>query len=366
MSNKSIYVTKPSLPPFEEYVKEIASIWDSGILTNMGEKHKKLEDKLQSMLETNNISLYVNGHMALEAAIMAFKLSGEIITTPFTFISTTQAISRCGIKPVFCDIRYDNYTIDSKKIEKLINKKTSAIIPVHVYGNICDYEEIEKIANKYNLKVIYDAAHAFGVKIDKVGVGNLGDASMFSFHATKVFNTIEGGAITYKDNKIKDKLNSIKNFGYSNNDSVNMIGFNAKMNEFQAAMGLCNLKYVKSNIKKREVLAKKYDNNLKNIKGIKLNSAQNGIKGNYSYYPIVFEEYKYSRDEIYEKLIQNNIFSRKYFYPLTNAFEYYRDKYKNVKNPIAEFVSKNILTLPMYSELDEKIVDKICNIITGI
>lgn len=251
MSNKKqILVTKSSMPPLEEYINEIKDLWESHWLTNMGKKHLELEDKLNDYLKTNNITLFTNGHLALECAIAALNLTGEVITTPYTFVSTTHAIVRNGLKPVFCDINPEDYTIDVTKIEELITEKTSAIIPVHVYGNVCNIEEIQRIADKYNLRVIYDAAHTFGVTVNGVGIGNFGDVSMFSFHATKVFNTIEGGALTYNNPTLQQVLNDIKNFGITGPETIEYIGGNAKMNEFQAAMGLCNLRHVDEEIEK--------------------------------------------------------------------------------------------------------------------
>jgi dTDP-4-amino-4,6-dideoxygalactose transaminase len=249
MGNK-ILVTCSSMPVFEEYIEEICDLWKSQWLTNIGAKHKKLESALIKYLDAQNIILFSNGHLALEAALMAFNLSGEVITTPFTFASTTHAIVRSGLKPVFCDINEKDYTIDGSQLEDLVTSETSARLPVHVYGNICNYNKIEQLAEKYKLKVIYDAAHAFGITLENDSIANLGDASMFSFHATKVFHTIEGGAVTFKDETLTPILNGLKNFGITGRESVEYIGGNAKMNEFQAAMGLCNLRYVKSEIEK--------------------------------------------------------------------------------------------------------------------
>lgn len=357
----SIQVTKSSMPLFEEYIEEIKDIWESCWLTNMGEKHKQLETRLSNFLDTPNITLFTNGHLALECTIAALKLSGEVITTPFTFASTTHAIVRNKLEPVFCDINPIDYTIDVHKIENLITDKTSAILPVHVYGNVCNIKEIEEIAKKYNLKVIYDAAHAFGVTVNGVGIGNFGDASMFSFHATKVFNTIEGGAVTYKNVELKKIMNDIKNFGITGPEAVEYVGGNAKMNEFQAAMGICNLRHVDSEINKRKLIVEKYNENLFDMKGIKLLKPQNGVKSNYSYFPVLFE--KISRDEVYEVLKENNIFARKYFYPLTNNFECYKDRFHTEETPIAKYISERILTLPLYADLSIDDVDRICIIL---
>lgn len=359
----SIQVTRSSMPDFEEYVDEIKCIWDSHWLTNMGVKHKQLEMELSKYLNTPNITLFTNGHFALESAISSFNLTGEVITTPFTFISTTHAIVRNGLEPVFCDINFDDYTIDVDKLESLITEKTSAIIPVHVYGNVCDIKEIEKVSKKYNLKVIYDAAHAFGVTVNNVSVANFGDASMFSFHATKVFNTIEGGAITFKNPDLRTILDDIKNFGITDSESVEYVGGNAKMNEFQAAMGICNLRHVNREIEKRKTLVERYFEKLGNINGIKLTKPQLGVRSNYSYFPVVFDGYKMNRDEVSDKLKSENIYARKYFYPLTNSFECYKERFDTEKTPIAKYIADRVLTLPLYADLCLEDVDRICNII---
>jgi dTDP-4-amino-4,6-dideoxygalactose transaminase len=358
-----IQVTRSSMPSIEEYIEEIEDMWESHWLTNMGVKHKQLGAELSRYLDAPNITLFTNGHLALECAIAALNLSGEVITTPFTFASTTHAIVRNGLEPVFCDINPDVYTIDTDKLEGLITDKTSAIIPVHVYGNICNFNEIEKIAKKYNLKVIYDAAHAFGVTVNGESVANFGDASMFSFHATKVFHTIEGGAVTYKDESITQKLDDLKNFGITGPESVEYVGGNAKMNEFQAAMGICNLRYVEGEIAKRKIVVERYIGRLSSVKGIKLCKPQTGVKSNYAYFPVVFDGYKMSRDEVFEKLKAENIYARKYFYPLTNSFECYKGRFDVEKTPVAKYVADRVLTLPLYADLAIEDVDRICDII---
>ena len=362
---KQILVTRSSMPDFEEYCNEIKELWETHWLTNMGVKHKELEKSLLEYLKTPNITLFTNGHLALECIIAAFNFpkGSEVITTPFTFASTTHAISRNGLVPVFCDINPEDFTIDTDKIENLITEKTCAIIPVHVYGNLCDVEKIEKIAKKYNLKVIYDAAHAFGVEKNGVGVANFGDASMFSFHATKVFNTIEGGAVTYKDENLNKILYDIKNFGITGPESVEYIGGNAKMNEFQAAMGICNLRHVDKEIEKRKKVVERYREKLQNIEGIKIIHISGEIKENYAYFPVVFDNYKYTRDEIFKKLGEENIIARKYFYPLINDFDCYKEKYSSKDTPIAKYMADKVLTLPLYADLELEVVDKICDII---
>lgn len=361
--NETIQVTHSSMPEFEEYIEEIRELWDTHWLTNMGTKHKDLESQLLDYLNVPNITLFTNGHLALEYIIAALNLKGEVITTPFTFASTTHAIVRNGLKPVFCDINPDDYTIDVEKIESLIIEKTSAIIPVHVYGNVCNIETIDRIAKKHNLKVIYDAAHTFGVTVNGQGIGTFGDASMFSFHATKVFNTIEGGAVTYKDSSITQVLNDLKNFGITGPETVEYVGGNAKMNEFQAAMGICNLRHVNGEIIKRKKVVERYIENLKDITGIQLSKKQVDVESNYAYFPVVFDGYKMTRDEVFEKLKDNDIVARKYFYPLTNSFECYKDRYDVDETPVAKYIAERVLTLPLYADLPLEDVDRICEII---
>ena len=364
MDKEKISVIQSSIPTLEEYVKEIESIFETKWLTNMGTKHQELQIKLEDYLKVKHINLFTNGHMALYSAIKALDLEGEVITTPFTFVSTTHAIVQNGLKPVFCDIEAENYTMDASKIESLITPKTCAIIPVHVYGNVCNVEEIENIAKKYNLKVIYDAAHAFGVKYNNIGIGNFGDMSMFSFHATKVFNTIEGGGISYKENKYEKKLNLLKNFGITGPETTEDIGMNAKMNEFQAAMGICNLRHIDGEIKKRKRIVEEYRKRLYNIKGIKLAKIQENVESNYAYFPVVFEdEFGKTRDEVMEELAKNNIFTRKYFYPLTTDFECYNTNYDSKETPIAKYISDRVLTLPLFADLSIEKVNEICDII---
>jgi len=351
------------MPSRDEYIEEIKDLWENHWLTNMGAKHKQLELELINYMGVPNITLFTNGHLALECAIASFDLKGEVITTPFTFASTTHAIVRNGLEPKFCDINTDDYTLDTDKLEGLITEKTSAITPVHVYGNICNVVEIERIAKKHKLKVIYDAAHTFGVTVNGTGVGNFGDASMFSFHATKVFHTIEGGAITYKNSELQRTLNDIKNFGITGTESVQYVGGNAKMNEFQAAMGLCNLRHVDDEIRKRKLVVERYIAGLEGIEGIKLTKPQQGVKSNYAYFPVIFDGFKKTRDEVYEELKGQNIIARKYFYPLTSNFECYKGRFNSNATPVAEYIANRVLTLPLYSDLDVEDVDRICKII---
>lgn len=365
MSN--ILVTRSSMPLYEEYCEEIKDLWESHWLTNMGVKHKRLQAELEKYLGISNVVLYTNGHLALENAIAALNLpkGGEVITTPFTFASTTHAIVRNGLVPVFCDIKEDDYTIDTKKIEALITDNTVAIVPIHVYGNMCDVEEIDCIAKKYGLKVIYDAAHSFAVKYKGISSACFGDISMFSFHATKVFNTIEGGCVCFKNSEWITLLNDMKNFGIHGPESVEYVGGNAKMNEFQAAMGICNLRHLDSEIQKRRRVVERYRERLSEIEGIKLAVIQRNVESNYAYFPVVFDGYKYTRNEIFERLAEQGISARKYFYPLTNSFSCYRN-YPTAgveKTPIAQHIALRVLTLPLYAELSLDDVDRICDII---
>lgn len=362
-----INVTKSSMPPLEEYINEIRPIWNSHWLTNMGIKHKELQAELEKYLEVPHVTLYTNGHLALENAIAALNLpeGSEVITTPFTFASTTHAIVRNRLVPVFCDVNEKDYTIDVTKIENLITDRTVAIVPVHVYGNLCDVEAIDEIAKKYGLKVIYDAAHAFAVRYKGISSANFGDASMFSFHATKVFNTIEGGAVCFKNDSLVQILNDQKNFGIHGAEEIDYVGGNAKMNEFQAAMGICNLRHLKDEIQKRKKIVEYYRDRLSGVDEIKICPEQENVEPNYAYFPVVFDGYKYTRNEIFMKLQEKNIVARKYFYPLTNSFECYRN-YPTAgveKTPVAQHLALRVLTLPLYADLSLKDAEQICDVI---
>ena len=353
------------MPPFEEYVNEIKDIWESHWLTNMGPKHNMLEMRLKDYLSVDNISLFTNGHNALELCLQAMNLNGEVITTPFTFASTTHAIVRNGLSPVFCDINPIDYTIDVSKIESLITDKTSAIVPVHVYGHVCNIEEIDRIAKKYGLKVIYDAAHVFGVRYRGRGIGSYGDASMFSFHATKVYHTIEGGAVCYHDEELGRELYKLRDFGIKDAETIDGIGSNAKMNEFVAAMGLCTLRHVDEEISKRKKVVECYRENLKGIEGIQLPPIQDDVVPNYAYFPIVIDEKTFgaTRNDVFSRLAENNIHARKYFYPLTNAFDAYHGVYDVNNTPVALHISKRVLTIPLYADLELCEVERISFII---
>lgn len=366
MSEKSILVTKSSMPPIEEYIEEIRELWDTHWLTNMGVKHENLRDELKKYLQVSHVELLTNGHMALELSMQALGLDGEVITSPFTFASTTHAIVRNGLTPVFCDIDPTDFTIDADKIEQLITPRTCAIVPIHVYGNICNIDKIEKIAKKYDLKVIYDAAHAFGENYNGKGVGCYGDVSCFSFHATKVFNTIEGGAACYDDETFGAELYRLKDFGIKDSEVVDGIGANAKMNEFCAAMGLCNLRHLKEEILKRKNVVERYREHLQGVSGLQLNPIQSGVMSNYSYFPIiVHEEFGETREQLIEKLNVHGIFPRKYFYPLTSEFDCYKDRFDSSLTPIAYDISQKVMTVPLYADLELSEVDRICEIILG-
>ena len=314
---KKFFVTRTSMPPMNEYIDKIKTLWTTRRLTNMGEFHKELESNLRQFLSIDHVSLIVNGHTALELAMQSMDLpkGKEIITTPFTFISTTNAIIRSGYIPVFCDIKFSNYTIDEEKIESLINENTVAIVPVHVYGQVCNVQKIFEIANRYNLKVIYDAAHAFGVRYKGSGIATFGDAATFSFHATKVFNTIEGGCVAFSDKSLYKKLLNLKNFGITSEEIVECIGTNAKMNEFSAIMGLCNLNHI------NEYIADE-------------------------------EKFGFNRNYVYDFLKSKSVYTRKYFYPLTCNHKCIASNYKAYNIPIAQYVSDRILVLPLYEGLE--------------
>jgi len=361
--DKIIPVTRPSLPPLEEFIPYLESIWDSRWLTNNGPYHKKLEEELCNYLGVPYISLFSNGTLALIIAIRALDLKGEVITTPYSFVATAHSLYWNGIKPVFVDIEEDACNLDPEKIEESITPETTAILPVHVYGNPCKVKEIQEIADKHNLKVIYDAAHAFGVKLNGESILNYGDLSVLSFHATKVFNTFEGGAIVCKDKAMKDKIDRLKNFGFAGEESVIDYGLNAKMNEFQAALGLLQLKYNDQAIKKRKHITNLYRQKLKGVRGIRCFDDMACVEHNYSYYPIFIDEKSFgkSRDELYEVLKNNNIYGRRYFFPLISNFPVYKDSETAVKEilTVAEKIARQVLCLPLFPELgseDAKII----------
>jgi dTDP-4-amino-4,6-dideoxygalactose transaminase len=363
-----VLVAKPFLPPLDEYTDIIREIWQTNHLTNNGPIHSRLEEQLKDYLLVSHVSLFCNGHLSLEIAIKALRLSGEAITTPFTFASTTHAIVNNNLRPVFCDIETETFNIDAAKIEELITDQTCAIIPVHVFGSPCDVDAIETIACKYNLKVIYDAAHAFGVTVKGKGIGNFGDISMFSLHATKNFHSIEGGALSYNNAGLKHFLDIIKNFGISSPETVEEIGLNAKMNEFQAAMGLLNLRYVDALIQNRKNIVEYYRSNLSEVKGLRFLSDKESVKHNYAYFPIVIDKevYPLTRDDLHSKLQKAGIFARKYFYPLTTDFACYKNKYSRMNLSKAKLISDSVLILPLYSDMDLCTAERICEVISNI
>lgn len=368
MNRNPIYVTKASMPPFEEYLQQIAPLWESAWLTNNGALHKQLTQALETRLKVPHLCLFANGHLALSMAIRALHLKGEVITTPFTFASTTHAIVENGLKPVFCDIDPQNYTMNPEKLTSLITDKTCAILPVHVYGNVCDVDAIETIAKEHGLHVLYDAAHAFGVEVNGRGIGTFGDASMFSFHATKVYHTVEGGAITFADPALDRTLYHLKNFGISGPESVDAVGSNAKMGELHAAMGLVNLRYIDEQIRLRQKVAERYRERLSEVKGLRLPPVQSGIKRNDAYFPVLFDEslFRKTRDEVFAALATQNIHARKYFYPLVSDYACYRDQYDSSLTPVAQYTANRILTLPIYGSLALADVDRICDLILQI
>ncbi|TWP22859.1 DegT/DnrJ/EryC1/StrS family aminotransferase [Apibacter muscae] len=362
-----IPVTKPQLPPLEEFNEYLIKIWDKQWLTNNGPLHQELEEELCKYLGVKYISLFANGTMALITAIQALNLSGEVITTPYSFVATTHSLWWNNIKPVFVDIEPTYLNIDPNKIEAAITPKTTGILPVHVYGNPCEVDKIEKIAETYGLKVLYDAAHAFGTKINNNSILNFGDLSILSFHATKVYSTIEGGAIISHTKKEKDRIDKLKNFGFEDEITVLSPGINAKLNEIQAAYGLLQLKYVDQMIKNRENIDLLYRKNLADIKGIHLLPSKNNVSKPYSYFPILIDksEYGKTRDELYEIFKSKEIFCRRYFYPLISNFPTYKGlESSSISNlSIANKIANEVLCLPMFSELELREVEKITQII---
>ena len=366
---RKIFVTRPSLPPLEEYVEEIKEMWETGIMTHQGPKHNELQAKLETYMDVPYITLFANGHMALELGLESLKLKGEVITTPFTFGSTTQAILRNGLTPVYCDIKHDDYTIDCDKLESLITEKTSAIVPVHVYGNICEMEKIQEIADRHELKVIYDGAHAFGELYKGKNVAHYGDMVMFSFHATKVLNTVEGGCLVYRDGDRTQYLEGLRQFGQIvRTDAVPYIGTNAKMTDMHAAMGLCNLRHIDEYLEKRRAVVERYREHLSGIDGIKLCPVQKDVVSNYAYFPVVFEEQNtgVDRDMVMRNLAEHKVFVRKYFYPLCSDFECIKEMGIRADVPVAAYMSDRVLTLPCYSDLALDEVDRICAIIKSL
>ena len=362
MSNKNITVTSPLLPNLDEFHELLKDIWDRKWITNNGHYHQMLEQALAEYLKVPYISLFTNGTLPLLTALQALRISGEVITTPYSFVATTHALWWNGIKPVFVDIEWETGCMDPNKIEAAITPKTTAIMPVHVYGKPCNVKAIQEIADKYGLKVIYDAAHAFGVEQDGVSLMNYGDMSTLSFHATKVYNTIEGGAMVMHDEKTKQRIDYLKNFGFAGETEVVGPGINSKMDEMRAAYGLLNLKQVDDAIEARHQVAIRYREALKDVDGIEYWNDLPGVKHNYSYFPIFVHQKTYgmTRDELYFKLKEQGIFARRYFYPLISDFSTYRGLPSATKEnlPVANEMAREVICLPMHHALSEGDVER--------
>lgn len=366
--NRPIYVTKPALPPLPEFLPYLEQIWENRILTNQGPFHKQFEEALAEYLGVEYLSLFSNGTLALVTALQVLRITGEVITTPFSFVATTHSLWWNNIKPIFVDIEPDTFNLDPNRIEAAITPRTTALFPVHVYGNPCDVDALGEICDTYGLRLIYDAAHTFGVKINGTSVADFGDLSVLSFHATKVFNTFEGGAIVCHDNTTKKRIDYLKNFGFAGETTVVAPGINAKMNEFQAALGLLQIKYIDENIDKRRAIAQKYREGLRDIPGIRVLDDLPGVKHNYAYFPICIDEEAYgmSRDALYEELKRHNIYGRRYFYPLISSFPTYRglESADPTNLPVASRVADQILCLPIFPDLAVEIVEQIVQIVT--
>lgn len=367
MENKVITVTSPLLPPLEEYIPYLKDIWERHWLTNNGFYHKELESELCKYLGVKYISLFTNGTLALITALQALRITGEVITTPYSFVATTHSLWWNGIKPVFVDIDPITCNIDPNKIEAAITPKTTAIMPVHVYGNPCDTEKIQSIADTYGLKVIYDAAHAFGVKVKGNSILNFGDLSIMSFHATKVFSTIEGGAIVCHDEKMKKRIDYLKNFGFADETTVVAPGINAKMNEIQSAFGLLALKYVDNAIEKRRYISNIYRASLSNTKGISCIVDVNEIQHNYSYFPILVDKELFGkdRDTLYYEMQNKGVFGRRYFYPLISNFSTYKElssaTYENLT--VANRISNQVICIPLHQDMNDDDIQRVINTI---
>ena len=361
-----IFVTQAMLPPCEEYMQTIAQLWDNHVLTNHGNLHRQLEEELKRYLDVPHLALYANGHLALESVLQSLNLQGEVISTPFTFQSTTNAIIRCGLTPVFCDILEDEYTMDPSKIEDLITEKTCAILPVHVYGRLCRMDEIEAVARKYNLPVIYDAAHIFGIRGCTENPLHRGRASVLSFHATKIFNTVEGGAIITTDEQLHRNVYFNGNYGFEGPQITHCVGGNAKMSEFHAAMGLCNLKYVARELAQRHSLADLYRELLGKEAHLEIPAKPTNYQLNDSYFPLVFRGGKQIRDLVYQTLAEHGYYGRKYFHPLTCDQQCIQNLYPTAHLTVARRISDSVLCLPIYGELQQTHVQNICRIISNV
>lgn len=368
MTDKPIYVTSPLLPPLDDFAASLKEIWDSKILTNNGCFHKKLEKELAAYLKVPYLCLFTNGTLPLITALQAMRITGEVITTPFSFVATTHSLWWNGIKPVFVDIDPETCNLDPNKIEAAITPKTTAIMPVHVYGKPCDTKRIQEIADKYGLKVIYDAAHAFGVEVNGESILKAGDMSTLSFHATKVFNTLEGGALIVRDEQTKKRIDYLKNFGFASETEVVAPGINSKMDEVRAAFGLLNLKIVDEAISARKQIATKYREELRRVSGITFFEDTPNVRHNYSYFPILINEEAYgmTRDELYFKMREQNIWGRRYFYPLISTFSTYRglESAKPENLPVATRMANSVICLPIHHALTEEDTEGIITLIT--
>lgn len=362
-----IYVTRPLLPDLHELTKKLQEVWDSQWLTNIGNQHRLLEKKIKDLLKVPNVSLFNNGTIALIVACQSLRLSGDVITTPFTFPATPHVLTWNNIRPVFCDIDPITMNIDANKIESMITPKTTGILAVHVFGTPCDVEKIQEIADGYGLKVIYDAAHAFQCEVGGFGIGNFGDISMFSFHATKLYHTAEGGALVFKDPNLKSRIDLLKNFGIKNEEEVVMPGINGKMNEIQAALGLVVLDYIEEERNKRKELLEIYRECLRDVDGISILDDRSDTKKSYQYFVIRIDEKHFgkSRDFVHQEFKKYNVFTRKYFYPLCSDYTCYRQLPSSTSDnlPVANKVVKEVLSMPFYGGLSEDDVKKICNIL---
>ena len=367
MSNHVITVTSPLLPNLDDLNEMLKQIWASKWITNNGQFHKQLEKELAAYLKVPYISLFTNGTLPLITALQALRITGEVITTPYSFVATTHALWWNGIKPVFVDIDPRTGNINPDKIEAAITPKTTAIMPVHVYGKPCDTKRIQEIADQYGLKVIYDAAHAFGVEVDGESILNAGDLSTLSFHATKVYNTVEGGAMVMHDERMKKRIDYLKNFGFANETTVVGPGINSKMDEVRSAYGLLNLRQVDAAIEARHQVAIKYRNALRNVEGITFFDDMPGVRHNYSYFPIFVDAEKYgmTRDELYFKMKEQNVLGRRYFYPLISEFSTYRgfDSARPDNLPEAHKIANSVICLPMHHALSNEDVERIVNLI---
>ena len=367
MEKKTITVTSPLLPSLEELMPYLQDIWERKWLTNNGHYHQELEKALCEYLKVPYISLFTNGTLPLICALQALRITGEVITTPYSFVATTHSLWWNGIKPVFVDIDPETCNIDPDKIEAAITPKTTAIMPVHVYGKPCDTERIQEIADKYGLKVIYDAAHAFGVEVNGRSILNAGDMSTLSFHATKVYNTVEGGALVCHDEQTKKRIDYLKNFGFAGETTVIAPGINGKMDEVRSAYGLLNLKQVDAAIEARRQVAIKYREALRGVKGIRVMEDMPGVRHNYSYFPIFIdaEAYGMTRDELYFKMKENGVLGRRYFYPLISEFSTYRglESARPENLPVATKIADSVICLPMYHSLTEENVKLVLNCI---